>query len=84
MVQNYYEPDVLQGKTVNSHNPKTESVIRTESVRITRDQDEVRVIKSRLHEAAELSISEDDDVGSDPYNSTGQHVVIKSMIDPQD
>ena len=79
-----YQSVVLQGKTVNSHNPKTESVIRTESVRITRDQDEVRVIKSRLHEAAELSISEDDDAGSDPYNSTGQHVIIKSQNDLQD
>ncbi len=51
---------------------------------MTRDQDEVRVIGSRLHEAAELSISEDDDAGSDPYNSTGQHVIIKSKIDLQD
>ncbi len=51
---------------------------------MTRDQDAVRVIGSRLHEAAELSISEDDDAGSDPYNSTGQHVTIKSKIDLQD
>ena len=84
MVQNDYEPEALQGKTVNSHNPKTESVIRTESVRINGDQDDVRVIKSNLHEAVELSISEDDDKGGDPYNSTGQHVIIKSKIDLQD
>ena len=69
---------------MNSHNPKTESVIRSESVRITDDREEVRVIKSGLHEATELSISEDDDIGSDPYNSTGQHVIIRSKIDLQD
>lgn len=84
MVQNAYEPEVIQGKTVNSHNPKPESVITAESVRITGDQDDVRVIKSNLQEAVELSISEDDDRGSDPYNSTGQHVIIKSKIDIQD
>lgn len=69
---------------MNSHNPKTESVIRAESVRITGDQDDVRVIESNLQEAVELSISEDDDKGSDPYNSTGQHIIIKSKLDLQD
>ena len=84
MVQNDYEPDVLQEKTVNSHNPKADSVQRRESVLIAGDQDDVRVIKTSLHEAAELSISEDDHKGSDPYNNTGQHVILKSRIDLKD
>lgn len=46
--------------------------------------DEVRVIKANLHEPFDLAISEDDDAGSDPYNSTGQHVIIKSKLQLQD
>ena len=65
---------------MNSHNAKTESVIKSESVRAGTEED-VRVIQSSLIGAAELSISEDCDQGSDPYNSTGQHVIIKSRVD---
>jgi hypothetical protein len=42
------------------------------------------VVSANLIEAAELSISDDDDKGSDPYNSTGQHVIIKVKNDLQD
>lgn len=69
---------------MNSHNAKTESVIKSESVRTGTEKEDVRVIESRLVGAAELSISEDCDQGGDPYNSTGQHVIIKSRIDLQD
>ena len=69
---------------MNSHNAKTESVIKNESVCTGTEKEDVRVIKSRLLGIAELSISEDCDQGSDPYNSTGQHVIIKSRIDLQD
>lgn len=67
---------------MNSHNTKTDSVGKP--ARVVAEKEDVRVIKSSLFEAADLSISKDDDKGSDPYNSTGQHVVIKSKIDPQD
>jgi len=69
---------------MNSHNAKTESVIKSESVRAGTEKEDARVIESRLIGAAELSISEDCDQGGDPYNSTGQHVIIKSRIDLQD
>jgi len=69
---------------MNSHNTKTEPVTRNESVRTVTESEDVRVIESRPIEASELSISEDRDQGSDPYNSTGQHVIIKSRIDLQD
>ncbi len=84
LVQNTCEQALLQGKTMNSHNTKTESVVRKESVRIEADQEEVRVIKSGLIKASELAISDDDDKGSDPYNSTGHHIIIKSRVDPLD
>ena len=66
------------------HNTKAESIMRNKTVRITDDQEDVRVLTSSLGKAPELSISEDCDQGSDPYNSTGQHVIIKSKIDLQD
>ena len=69
---------------MNSHNPKTESVVSKKPARIEADQEEVRVIKTNLVEAADLAISDDIDTGSDPYNSTGQHVIIRSKIDQQD
>jgi hypothetical protein len=84
MVQNSYEPTPVQGKTMDPHNTKTEFAIRSGSVRSGSDRDAVRVTKSGLIGAVELSISEDCDPGGDPYNSTGQHVIIKPKIDPQD
>lgn len=68
---------------MNSHNTKAESGPELKSVRIASDEDDVRVVSANLLEAAELSISEEDDKGSDPYNSTGQHVIIKVKIDLQ-
>ena len=69
---------------MNSHNAKTESAIRNESVRTGTEKEDVRVIDTSLVAATELSISDDCDQGSDPYNSTGQHVVIKSKLGLQD
>lgn len=62
---------------MNSHNAKTDSQAKLESVRIETDHDDVRVVKTKLKDAAELSISDDQDDGGDPYNSTGQHVILK-------
>jgi len=69
---------------MNSHNAKTESVEKNVSACTGTKKEDVRVIESRLVDAPELSISEDCDQGSDPYNSTGQHVIIKPRIDLQD
>ena len=69
---------------MNSHNTKTESVVKNVSVQITTEPEEPRVIALNLIEATELAITEDDDTGSDPYNSTGQHVIIKSKLIPED
>ena len=66
------------------HNTKAESIVRNETVRISDNSEDVRVLDSSLAKAAELSISEDCDQGSDPYNNTGQHVIIKSKLELQD
>ena len=74
----------IQGKKVNSHNPKTNAEAKVTTVRIESDHENVRVIKSNLQEADELSISDDPDAGGDPYNSTGQHVILKAKRDLPD
>ncbi len=62
---------------MNSHNVKFDQVVTRESVRIETDRRDVRVLRSRLVEENALSIADDYDNGGDPYNSTGQHVIIK-------
>jgi hypothetical protein len=37
----------------------------------------VRVLDTKLGDIAELAIDEDFDWGGDPYNSTGQHVILE-------
>lgn len=69
---------------MNSHNAKTDAEAKIESVRIETDHDDVRVVKSNLQDAAELSISDDMEIGGDPYNSTGQHVILKIKRDLSD
>ncbi len=84
MLQNDNEAAPVQGKTMNPHNTKTEPVIRNGLVRSRSEKNAVRITSSRLIGAVDLSISEDCDPGGDPYNSTGQHVIIKPKTDLQD
>ncbi len=65
---------------MSSHNPKADSVVIPETVNIVSEREDVRVINSRLSRSSEISIAVDDDAGTDPYNSTGQHVIIKSRL----
>lgn len=66
---------------MNSHNPKDESVVIPESVQIATEREDVRVVNLNLSKASQLAIEEEPDSGSDPYNSTGQHVILKSKIE---
>ena len=60
---------------------KTE-VARKAPVRVqTGLWDNVRVLDSKLGEIDELNIDEDYDLGGDPYNSTGQHVILELAKD---
>lgn len=63
---------------MNSHNAKSEAAVHEEIVRIETDRNDVRVLRAKLRDANELSIADDYDNGGDPYNSTGQHVVLKA------
>ncbi len=65
---------------MSSHNPKADSVVIPETVNIVSEREDVRVINSRLSNFDEISIAVDDEDGTDPYNSTGQHVIIKSRL----
>jgi hypothetical protein len=73
-----HEPAQSQGKIVNSHNTKTEHRVNNESVGTGTDS--VRVLRMDLVDVGDLEIA-DDNPGGDPYNSTGQHVIIKSKLD---
>jgi hypothetical protein len=68
---------------MNSHNTKTEAVVKNVTVQIAANEEGPRVVNANLVESAELTIS-DDDTGSDPYNSTGQHVIIRAKLIPED
>lgn len=69
---------------MSSHNPKAESVVVPETVNIVSEREDVRAINSHPSTSDEISIAEDDDAGTDPYNSTGQHVIIKSRLQQVD
>jgi len=61
-----------------SHNPKVEKVVTNEMIRIETDHKDVQILRSKIVDTNELAIVDDDDTGGDPYNSTGQHVIINS------
>ena len=68
---------------MNSHNPKPEiSFYRTPALD-KEDIEEAKVISTRLSNDANLSIEDDPDSGGDPYNTTGQHVVLKQKQLPK-
>ncbi len=64
---------------MNLHNPEIDNIVKDELVELKSEREDVRVIRNRLTEMPELTISEDDDAGSDPYNSTGHHVILKAQ-----
>jgi hypothetical protein len=65
---------------VDSHNTKSDKVVTDEVVRSDAGQENVRVLQVDLIEVSDLAIADDLNPGGDPYNCTGQHVIIKSRI----
>ena len=63
---------------MNSHNPRTQKHVTSETIRVETDHKDVRILTSEVVQTNELAIVDDHDTGGDPYNSTGQHVIIKS------
>ena len=69
---------------MDSHNTKTDKVVTNEASRSEADQEDVRVLQMDLIEVSDLAIADDLNTGGDPYNSTGQHVIIKARINLED
>ena len=67
-----------------SHRMKTSKVVSNEQIRVETDHKDIRVLKLEVVDADELSIVDDYDIGGDPYNTTGQHLGIKSRVDIED
>lgn len=67
---------------MNAHNP--EKMIKDETVRIESDDGSVRILRADLVGENDLSIDEGFDLGGDPYNSTGRHVIIKPKTNLED
>lgn len=65
---------------MNSHNTKTELVASNDPVHVETDHKDVQILRSNLVDPDELAIADEVDTGGDPYNSTGQHVIIKSKL----
>ena len=65
---------------MNSHNTKAEKVVTKEALEIEARDGSVRVLQLDLIKANDLTIADDINPGSDPYNSTGQHVIIEPKI----
>lgn len=62
--------------TMTAHKPEKEDVVRHEEILIGTGPDDMRILRMKLGNPDELSIL-DDDLGGDPYNSTGQYAVLK-------
>jgi rRNA processing protein Krr1/Pno1 len=82
-LQNNHEPSQLEAKNVNSRITNKQSDEQGDPVRIVAARENVRVIRSDLIGPEALALS-DDNQGGDPYNSTGQHVIIKMKSASQD
>ena len=63
--------------TMDSHNTETEKVVSEESVDVEAEESGVHVLNWDRVNPEDLSIADDPNLGGDPYNSTGQHVIIK-------
>ena len=62
---------------MNSHNAKTSPAVRKAPARLDTDLNDVQILRSSIKDVDGLAIADDDDIGGDPYNSTGQHCIIK-------
>ncbi len=71
-----------KGKLVDSYNSDKHS--RPTRATLDAMDKRSRVINVDFVDEPELSVADDDDVGGDPYNSTGRHVIIKSKLNLED
>jgi len=62
---------------MNSHNTKPDFSCYKTPVADDAAAEEAKVISTKLISDTELTINGDADYGCDPYNATGQHVILK-------
>lgn len=77
---NVYELLGSERDTMNSHNPKPEMSYHKTPAASKERIAAAKVLTSSLVVQAELSLDDDFDLGTDPYNSTGQHVVLSQKV----
>lgn len=65
---------------MNSHNTKPETSYHKTPATSDESIAEAAVLSTSLVTQSELSLDDDFDLGTDPYNSTGQHVVLSQKI----
>lgn len=68
---------------MNSHNTKPEFSLYKTPVRDKDDVEEAKILSKRLSNDADLSIEDDPDAGCDPYNATGQHIILRQKNFPK-
>lgn len=69
---------------MNSHNAKPHFSFHKTPVTGDSAAKEAEVVSSKLIQDADLSIDDEADFGCDPYNATGQHVVLRQKKQPRD
>ncbi len=62
---------------MNSHNTKQDFSFHKTPVVTDKSIADAKVISSALTQQTELALDDEFDPGSDPYNATGQHVILK-------
>jgi len=61
---------------MNSHNTKPDMSYHKTPVTSDESIAEAEVVSASLVTQSELSLDDDFDLGTDPYNSTGQHIIL--------
>ena len=64
---------------MNSHNTKAGFAFHKTPVRTADDSRDAKHASTSL-KSAELAIADDTDAWTDPYNSTGKHVILKAKL----
>lgn len=61
---------------MNSHNTRPSHAYHKTPIAAGKSAARADVFNARLAVQTELRIDDDTDIGGDPYNSTGQHVIL--------
>lgn len=69
---------------MNSHNAKPEFSFHKTPVTDEAAAEEAEIVSSKLIQDTELSINNEADFGCDPYNTTGQHVILRQKKLPKE